>query len=130
MPFLHTFNHTLFRLSIWKQKCISSFYSRLSWQFFLTLRQTIVQGSPTMRSMFPPLVGLGSPTMRSMFPPLVGLGSPTMRSMFPPLVGLKSFYDMKNLSGLIYNRSQSTGQPVYVSIDDTTCVKTKPSSQG
>lgn len=29
----------------------------------------------------------------------------------------------------IYNRSQSTGQPVYVSIDDTTCVKTEPSSQ-
>ncbi|MDO4926727.1 MAG: hypothetical protein Q3980_13855, partial [Turicibacter sp.] len=32
-----------------------------------------------------------------------GNGSPTMRSMFPPLVGLKSFYEVKNLSGLIYN---------------------------
>ena len=33
------------------------------------------------------------------------------------------------ITSYIYNRSQSTGQPVYVSIDDTTCVKTKPSSQ-
>ena len=35
-------------------------------------------GSPTMRSMSPPLVGNGSPAMRSMSPPLVGNASPTI----------------------------------------------------
>lgn len=29
----------------------------------------------------------------------------------------------------IYNRSHQTKQPIYVLVDDTTCVKTKPSSQ-
>lgn len=29
----------------------------------------------------------------------------------------------------IYNRAKLTNKPIYVSIDDTTCVKTKPSSQ-
>ena len=45
----------------------------------------------------------GSPTMRSMFPLLVGLGSP---SIFEENVSsitrdLKVFHDVKNLSGLI-----------------------------
>ena len=61
---------------------------------------------PTAVSMAnnPPLLGNGSPTMRSMYPPLLGSsrqtivqGSPTMRSMFPPLVGLKSFLRCKKL---------------------------------
>lgn len=33
------------------------------------------------------------------------------------------------LLSCIYNRSHQTGKPIYVLVDDTTCVKTKPSSQ-
>ena len=47
-------------------------------------------GSPTMRSMSPPLVGLGSPSSEQREPSSIARGSPTMRSMFPPLVGLGS----------------------------------------
>ena len=33
------------------------------------------------------------------------------------------------LLSCLYNRSHQTGKPIYVLVDDTTCVKTKPSSQ-
>lgn len=33
------------------------------------------------------------------------------------------------LLSCIYNRSHQTGKPIYLMVDDTTCVKTKPSSQ-
>ena len=50
-------------------------------------RQTIVQGSPTI--------------FEENVSTIARAWGPTMRSMFPPLVGLKKFSDMKNLSGLI-----------------------------
>ena len=37
------------------------------------------------------------PFSKKMYLPLVGNGSPTMRSMYPPLVGLKSFLRCKKL---------------------------------
>ncbi len=37
------------------------------------------------------------PFSKKMYLPLVGNGSPTMRSMFPPLVGLISFLRCKKL---------------------------------
>ena len=48
----------------------------------------LCRGSPTRRSLFPPLVGNGHlAESNATHPPLLGNGSPTMRSMFPPLVG-------------------------------------------
>ena len=54
---------------------------------------------PFSKKMYLPLVGNGSPTMRSMYPPLVGSSRQT-------IVQLKVFYDVKNLSGLIYIKTE------------------------
>ena len=61
-------------------------------------------GSPTMRSMFPPLLGEDHlPLTTSIFPQLVENGHLAFsKKMSPPLVGLKRFDKVKNLFGLIY----------------------------